>query len=203
MAPADGYLKLLVGGVGSKFPVMHFDGENAHAAITQIYGEKEFVVFSARGHAPCLSEEVRAQSLDGRRPGDAGSRTLSAPGQGHALPTVLGPGDMIFVPARWWHAARALTTSISVCTNMLDGSKLGTASSREVVGNSKLPAADAKRLESRLRRVGRWADAFERLQARSPLLARLLGIPVWLAPISGTCAPEPSRKQLAIRIPTA
>ena len=26
------------------------------------------------------------------------------------------------IPAKWWHAARVVTTSISVCTNMLDSS---------------------------------------------------------------------------------
>ena len=34
--------------------------------------------------------------------------------------TVLHPGDMVFVPSRWWHTARVLTVSVSVCQNMLD-----------------------------------------------------------------------------------
>src|SRR5262249_15979234 len=34
--------------------------------------------------------------------------------------TVLAPGDTIFVPSRWWHTARVLSPSISVCTNRLD-----------------------------------------------------------------------------------
>ncbi|MBV8907083.1 MAG: cupin-like domain-containing protein, partial [Acidobacteriia bacterium] len=42
----DGYLKLLIGGVGGKFPLLHFDTDNANALITEIYGEKEFVLFS-------------------------------------------------------------------------------------------------------------------------------------------------------------
>ena len=41
----DGYLKLLIGGVGSKFPVLHYDGDNAHAAVTEVHGDKEFVMF--------------------------------------------------------------------------------------------------------------------------------------------------------------
>ena len=32
---------------------------------------------------------------------------------------VIGPGECIFVPSRWWHSARVVTTSVSVCTNMM------------------------------------------------------------------------------------
>ena len=28
--------------------------------------------------------------------------------------TVLYPGDVLFIPAKWWHAVRSLDTSISV-----------------------------------------------------------------------------------------
>jgi hypothetical protein len=41
----DGYLKLLIGGVGARFPVMHYDSENAHATVTEIYGDKEFLLY--------------------------------------------------------------------------------------------------------------------------------------------------------------
>lgn len=27
---------------------------------------------------------------------------------------ILGPGDMLFIPKKWWHYVRSLTTSISV-----------------------------------------------------------------------------------------
>jgi hypothetical protein len=29
---------------------------------------------------------------------------------------------MVFVPARWWHAARVLSPSVSICQNMYDAS---------------------------------------------------------------------------------
>ncbi|HEX4508440.1 MAG TPA: cupin-like domain-containing protein [Burkholderiaceae bacterium] len=198
----DGYLKLLVGGVGSKFPVMHFDGENAHAAITQIYGDKEFVVFSPEDSAYVYPKKFvpNHSMVDDPVLQDRTRFPLLA--KATLYRTVLGPGDMIFVPARWWHAARALTTSISVCTNMLDGSNWS-GFVEEVVRGSKLPPDQAKALETRLRRLGRWADAMESLQRRAPLLARLLWLPTRLAPISADVAPEPSRKQLDIRIPTA
>ena len=34
----DGYLKLLIGRVGGRFPILHYDGENMHAAVTEIHG---------------------------------------------------------------------------------------------------------------------------------------------------------------------
>lgn len=198
----DGYLKLLVGGVGSKFPVMHFDGDNAHAAITQIYGEKEFVVFSPEDTQYLYPKKFvpHHSMVDDPVMQDRERFPLLAQATLHR--TVLGPGDMIFVPARWWHAARAITTSISTCTNMLDGSNWD-GFMDWVTHNSKLPAAELQALQARLRRVGRVADAMENFQRRSPRLARLLWWPVHLAPLSADVAPEPSRRQLKIRIPTA
>lgn len=198
----DGYLKLLVGGVGSKFPVMHFDGDNAYAAITQIHGEKEFVVFPPEDTPYVYPKKFvpNHSMVDDPVLQDRERFPLLARASLHR--TVLGPGDMIFVPARWWHAARAITTSISVCTNMLDGSNWD-GFVEEVVHDAKLPPDESRKLEAKLRRIGRWAAAMERLQERAPRLARLLVLPGWLAPVSADVAPDPSRRPLKIRIPTA
>ena len=198
----DGYLKLLVGGVGSKFPVMHFDGENAHAAITQIYGEKEFVIFPPEDSPYVYPKKFVPNHSMVDDPVMQDRERFPLLAKATLYRTVLGPGDMVFVPAHWWHAARALTTSISVCTNMLDGSNWD-GFVDEVVHFSKLPPAEVRKLETKLRRIGRWADTMERLQERSPRLAKLLWLPARLAPISANVAPDPSRKQLKIRIPTA
>jgi len=116
----DGYLKLLIGGVGGKFPIMHYDSDNAHAVITEIYGEKEFVLFPPEDsdyvypHAtsPSTSQIDDLDNVDLDRFPDFPKATQYR--------VVIQPGECIFVPSRWWHAARVVTTSISVCTNMMD-----------------------------------------------------------------------------------
>lgn len=199
----DGYLKLLIGGVGSKFPVMHYDGEASHAGITQIYGDKEFVVFAPEDGQYLYARKAipNHSSVDDPVMQDRERFPLLA--KATLYRTVLGPGDMIFVPAHWWHAARALSPSISVCTNMLDSSNW-TDFQREVVDEvaKKSPEAGRK-LDRRLSSLDRFLTRMERLQQQSPLLARTLVLPRVVAPLSAESAPDPSRKQLRIRIPTA
>jgi hypothetical protein len=118
----DGYLKLLIGGVGGKFPYMHFDGDNMHAAITEIYGEKEFIVYAPEDTPylyPYPDRENKTRIEDLVNP-DFERFPLFA--KARRYHTVLRPGEMIFVPSRWWHTARVLTPSISICQNILNRS---------------------------------------------------------------------------------
>ena len=199
----DGYLKLLIGGVGSKFPVMHFDGDNAHAAITQIHGVKEFVMYAPED-APYLYPKKffpNHSRVDDPTLQDPQRFPLLALARQYR--TELGPGDMIFVPARWWHAARALSTSISVCTNTMDRSNWDGFIADAMRTRQQAPAPRRRLLHAYLRVLGRALTALEDLQARQPGLARALAFPARLAPVSAATAPEPSRRQLHIRIPTA
>ena len=199
----DGYLKLLIGGVGSKFPVMHYDGENSHAVITQIYGDKEFVVFPPDDGQYLYARKAfpNHSAVDDPIMQDRERWPLLAQAQPYRA--VLKPGDMIFVPARWWHAARALSTSISVCTNTLDPSNWAGFQSEVVEEQAKTSQRKASQLKRRLTRIDKVLSRLERFQKRSTGLARALRFPAAIAPISAEGTPDPSRKQLRIRIPTA
>jgi hypothetical protein len=121
----DGYLKLLIGGPGGSFPFMHFDGEDMHAAITEIYGEKEFILYSPADTAylyPKPDAPNSTQINDLEHPDLAKFPLFLRATQ---YRTVLTPGDTIFVPSRWWHTARVVTPSISVCANQVDESNWG------------------------------------------------------------------------------
>jgi hypothetical protein len=115
----DGYLKLLIGGVGGKFPLMHYDSDNAHAMITEIYGDKEFVLFSPEdtpyvyphAHSAGTSQIDDLDHVDLNRFPDFPKATQYR--------VIIKPGESMFVPSRWWHSARVVTTSVSVCTNMM------------------------------------------------------------------------------------
>lgn len=196
----DGYLKLLIGGSGSKFPMMHYDGENAHAAITEIYGDKEIILFSpedtpfiyARADATNVSKVENPHCPDLNR----------FPLMAKATPyrAVIEPGQMVFIPARWWHTARPLTPSVSVCTNILDQSNW----SGFVEELSKAPVNHpVKKIFKRvyLSGLGGLLTAMEQLQEKSPALSKLLILPEVLSPISAAVAREPSASPLKIRIP--
>jgi hypothetical protein len=115
----DGYLKLLIGGVGGKFPLMHFDSDNAHAMITEIYGDKEFVLFAPEDtpyvypheNSPGTSQIDDLDHVDLKRFPDFP--------KAKQYRVIIKPGESIFVPSRWWHSARVVSTSVSVCTNMI------------------------------------------------------------------------------------
>jgi hypothetical protein len=199
----DGYLKLLIGGVGSKFPVMHYDGENAHAAITEIYGDKEFVMYAPEDGQYLYTKKFFPNHSMVDDPVMQDLQRFPLLVKATQYRTVLKPGDMIFVPAKWWHAARALSTSISVCTNSLDGSNWAHYVDEVAADEAKTSPQKAKRLRAYLTATGRVLDAMENLQRSSPALARALVLPGVLAPASAEVAPEPSRRQLNIRIPTS
>lgn len=115
----DGYLKLLIGGVGGKFPIMHFDTDNADALITGIYGQKEFVLFNkvdTPNIYPC-GKGAHTSQIENIDDPDWGRFPLLR--QATQFRGIIGPGEAAFVPAGWWHTARVVTTSISVCTNMM------------------------------------------------------------------------------------
>lgn len=118
----DGYLKLLIGGVGGSFPFMHYDGENMHAAITEIQGDKEFILYAPEDTPYLypradLPNQTQIKDLD--HP-DLEKFPLFE--RATQYRTVIEPGDTIFVPSRWWHTARVLSPSVSVCTNQVDRS---------------------------------------------------------------------------------
>lgn len=118
----DGYIKLLMGGAGSRFPIVHFDGENAHASVTQVYGEKQFVLFPP-SDSPSLypKDHIPNHSwIQDIEHAEAERFPLFA--RATRYQTTLRPGEMIFIPCGWWHAARVSGPSISIGQNLLDHS---------------------------------------------------------------------------------
>ncbi|HEY4046267.1 MAG TPA: cupin-like domain-containing protein [Acidobacteriaceae bacterium] len=183
----DGYLKLLIGGPGGKFPLMHFDADNAHAMITEIHGEKEFVLFPpkdtpyvyAHPQSPHTSqiENIDAPDLE-RFP--MLTRATEYRGTIH-------PGEAIFVPCGWWHSAHVVTTSISVCANMLEASNWqGFIEESCQLQNGAMPKVAAKRFY--FHTAGAIMDAAEKLQQRLPGAAIARSVS-FLAPMSSKDAP--------------
>jgi hypothetical protein len=96
---------------------------------------------------------------------------------------IIQPGESMFVPSRWWHAARVVSTSVSVCTNIMHSANWDgfIEISCESAKGKLSPSTLAKRLY--LRVAGMIMSAVESLQENHPnsLLARRFG---YLAPAS-------------------
>jgi hypothetical protein len=162
----DGYLKLLIGGVGGRFPVMHFDTENMHAAITEIYGDKAFVLFPPGDTQYLYPREDIPNKTAIKDIDDVDLSRFPLFAKATRYETILHPGDMVFVPSKWWHTARVLTTSVSVCQNMLDGSNWRGFVDEVCAPGFGIPAARRHGKRAYLTMLG-WLLAFmERLPRR-------------------------------------
>lgn len=118
----DGYLKLLIGGPGGKFPFMHFDVDNSNALITEIYGDKEFVLFPPEDTSRIYPKQGRPNVSEIEDPVNPDLEKFPLFASATPYRSVLRPGETIFIPAGWWHSARVVSMSISVGCNMMDAS---------------------------------------------------------------------------------
>lgn len=116
------YPELLVGGKGTRFPVLHYDAFHVHAFITQLYGSKEFTLFEPRDspYLYPLKSIAHISSIDDVDRPDFDRFPLFAKATPHKI--TIQAGDTIFIPAGWWHVTRLLSPSIAVSLNSLTGS---------------------------------------------------------------------------------
>jgi hypothetical protein len=115
-------IEIYIGGRGGKFPMLHYDGAAAHAFLMQIYGRKQFILYSPEQESflypsPEKGNLSLINSVD--RP-DLDKFPLFA----NAVPTifVLEPGELLFIPSRWWHTTKMLTPCISISVNTVNQS---------------------------------------------------------------------------------
>jgi ribosomal protein L16 Arg81 hydroxylase len=92
---------------------LHFDLNEA--LLAQVVGEKHFLLFPPED-SPRIAGRVeraifRTTSLDFLQPDRERFPRLDG-----ATPyeAVVGPGDVLYIPYRWWHAMVALEPSVSV-----------------------------------------------------------------------------------------
>ncbi|HZP65430.1 MAG TPA: cupin-like domain-containing protein, partial [Rudaea sp.] len=112
-------LEIFFGGAGGRFPYLHYDVMHLHAWITQLYGEKEFVLY-APGQEQFLYPRPDL-------PWQSSIRNHHAPDyaryplllNARAQKIVLRPGETLFLPCGWWHTARSLGVTISIAFDQL------------------------------------------------------------------------------------
>ena len=103
---------------GARDTVSHLHFDLPRNLVTQLYGEKRFILFSPleRGRLyphRWFSSTPHLSELDAEHP-DLGRHPRAQDAVAHEA--TLSPGDTLFIPPGWWHYARALSTSISVNT---------------------------------------------------------------------------------------
>lgn len=90
---------------------LHYD--SADNFLVQVVGWKRVVLFAPEQtqHLHCNFESTNFSPVDVDQP-DAATHPRFLHAEGHIA--LLGPGDMLYIPATYWHWVRAVTPSISV-----------------------------------------------------------------------------------------
>lgn len=101
-------------GPAGAFSPLHFD--NADNLFAQIHGEKRFVLFSPdqRENLYYPWTETQLIHFSPVNVADPDLERFPLFAQARAMDCTLVPGDLLFLPAKWWHYVYACTTSISL-----------------------------------------------------------------------------------------
>jgi len=109
------------GGKGASFPYLHWDNLYFHAFNSQIYGQKEWYLYAP--DQTCFlypSKDQRNASMIREVRPDLERFPLFKKAVSHQC--VVEPGEMLFIPAGWWHITRMQEPSISVAINCANAS---------------------------------------------------------------------------------
>jgi hypothetical protein len=96
--------------------LLHYD--SWWAFLVQLHGEKRIVLHPPRDYPYFYTQHglthgrSRRASVDIRQPDHARFPLASRRSAGWEV--TLGPGDLFFLPARWWHEVEALSASVGV-----------------------------------------------------------------------------------------
>jgi hypothetical protein len=112
----DEATKYLIAGVmiGPKFSQigLHYDFLESHAYLAQIVGRKRCVLFSPADSAALYDGKVNVDAPDFEKFPLFRNAT--------AYECTLEPGELLFIPYRWWHHAVGLEKSITVNYNFFN-----------------------------------------------------------------------------------
>ena len=113
----NGVLELLIGGKGTKFPTLHFDGFHMNTFITQIEGDKEFILYTPDQTPYMYPEKVDSNHSLVNDVHNPDLKRFPLFANAKPVKVTVGAGDTVFLPAGWWHTTRLLSLSIAVSTN--------------------------------------------------------------------------------------
>ena len=116
---------LFIGGRGGGFPYLHFDNYHGHAFVFQVYGEKEFVCIPPEQTPLVYPRATHKGQANASSIGDVDAPDLDRfPRFAEAtlIRCTIRSGEMLFVPAGWWHTTKMHTVSITVSSNIANRS---------------------------------------------------------------------------------
>ena len=114
------FIEAYIGGEGARFPVLHYDGLHTHAWLMQLYGDKEYIVFSPDQAAYLYPKDGTGNTSELEDVLQPDLERFPLADRARGVRFRLHPGETLFVPAGWWHTARILNPSVTVSINAVN-----------------------------------------------------------------------------------
>jgi hypothetical protein len=148
--------------VGGRFS-LHVDALHMLGFVTQIHGEKEFIIFppSDGKYLYQLAGDAKHSAIPNPFAVDLERFPLFA--QATPARFVLKAGETIFNPAGWWHATRILSPSIAMVISTVGASNWAAYADDIARPRQGVPTAVTAALRTYLSMVGLVLSAKERL----------------------------------------
>lgn len=105
--------EFFLGGNGSSFPFLHIDAMFLHTQITQLYGDKEFYLFSPDQSPYMYPREDKPKISSVRNIFNVDYEKYPLFKNTQASTVMVYPGETVFFPTGWWHTTLIHSPSIS------------------------------------------------------------------------------------------
>ncbi|HEY2395339.1 MAG TPA: cupin-like domain-containing protein [Rudaea sp.] len=158
-------LEIFFGGPGGRFPYLHYDVLHLHAWITQLHGEKEFVLYAPSQQPFLYAKPAVPWQSDIRNHHEPDLERYPLFRHARAHNITIRAGETLFLPCGWWHTARSVSMTISIAHDQL-GSDNWPDFVRDVVSERR---RNGKAVAAHL------LDAYLRLASPPMVLAEALG----------------------------
>jgi histone arginine demethylase JMJD6 len=113
MLRATEVYELFLGGNGAGFPYLHVDALFLHTQITQLYGAKEFILYSP-DQTPFLYPRGDNQKVSQVNTSAPDYEQFPLFREAKAVKVLVEEGETILFPTKWWHTTKIHEPSISV-----------------------------------------------------------------------------------------
>ncbi len=99
----DNKYLLFFGGKGCSFPSLHIDDLWVHTQITQIIGDKEFILYAPDQTQYLYPEDDHERKSKIDNISDPDLKRFPLFKNAKVLKVIVHPGETIFIPSGWWH----------------------------------------------------------------------------------------------------
>jgi len=113
------YTQLFIGGSGRSFPRLHWDAPSFHTWSALLYGKKEWILFAPEDSENLYVSEGARDVSQVQNVYDVDLEKFPKFSSTKPYKVIQEPGEVVFVPAGWWHTAKNLEPSITIAWDQL------------------------------------------------------------------------------------